>query len=420
MIYVFVKKRHIDYFTLLSFSTVIYYFPLMLGTLISTTNSNSKIPINQDTYLSINVFLSLLLVLMYISDNRNLKFGNIGILKDRVCELKTTSSNSISNFSVLILEIIGLLMVAFTIRQYGSISGSFNKVELLFNSNRIIEYYKYISLFVFVYSFITSGKYCNILRAISVILIAFTFYLGHRSFFLLGIIGILLCYLGRGKKVRLIDYILRHKLLTLFTLVLVLVMVFVKGVFAALMSSNYELVISRLSDPNYYVDTILSSESNAITNNINNVTSSNFSYSIYDYILNLLMLVPFFGGYLLNDNFLTFEQVLNQRFNPYYSQGIGSASTFIGESYAIGKLWGVFIQSFLLMLAILFLQRKLFSLKKGYIVTFLSVILPYLAFYIHRLSVINLLVTIRAYLYILILVSLIRVIIKSITIAMKS
>ena len=84
----------------------------------------------------------------------------------------------------------------------------------------------------------------------------------------------------------------------------------------------------------------------------------------------------------------------------------------MGEAYSLGGTIAVVIISAILLWILVWLNRKYENSTNGLNLTFMSVVLPYLTFYVHRNSAIFLLVTVRAYLYIFVLVYLISEVVK--------
>lgn len=401
--YVVFKIRRFDYFTVLVISTVVYYFPTILGRIRSSQNLDlTAIDIN--VYVCVAVFMILLLLFIATTDKYKILTGGKPLFKVESSGL-SIYEDMCSNYAAILLGIVGLVLMAYTFIMYGGISGQFNKMLLLAESNRFTEYFKYIALYSFVYAFINKGKGIFFLRVMAIILIGYTFLLGHRSFIVLGLIGIFMCRLGNGKRVRLATFIGKHKTAFLTIIIGAFFFLFIKGVFAALMSGQYELVKSRLTDPDYYINALLTSESNSITLNLNRVCFSGMAYSFIDYMVGFVMLIPVLGSAIASTTgYVSFETTLNQTFNTQLSEGVGLASTFLGESYAVGGIFAEVIIVVLTLIFIMWLQNKLYSTKNNLTATYISVLLPYFAFYIHRNSLIFLLITARAYLYIWLLV----------------
>lgn len=413
MAYIVFKNREFDYFMVLAFSTVIYYFPAMLGKIRLSENLNMVTDIEPMVYVCIGIFTTTLFVFIILKDKYTFKIGSKKLFYGNEVKIKMYEDYS-ANLAVLVLELIGILLLIYTFFLYGNFSVDFNKMELLSEGNRFTEYLKYISLFSFVYAFINKGHCIILIRLLSILLIGYTFLLGHRSFMVLGLIGVLLFRLRNGKKIRLFSFIKKHKMIVILVFMGACFFMFVKGVFAAFMAGNYDLVKSRLTSSDYYLNTLLTSESNSITSNLHRVCANNMKYSIINYIVGFIQLIPVLGNSIvIRTGYVSFESALNIRFNSQLDEGVGLASTFLGESYSIGGIATIVIISIFVFIIILWMQKKLYCTRNCLVATFLSVILPYFAFYIHRNSLIYLFIMMRAYLYILMFTLVLRWMMKS-------
>lgn len=413
IIYVINAKRKLDYLLVAVLSTFVYYFPALIGCLRVSSYSDATVPIQTGVYLSVFAYVIVMTIFIFITDKYKIKIGYRKVFKEQPLIPKTVEKDVTTNISVLCVEIIGILLLLYSLKNNSGFSDGFNKMLLLASGNRFTEYLKYIALFTFVYSFINSGRFINLCRGFSLILIGYTFMLGHRSFIFLGFIGVIVYHLQKVGSIRLITYIKSHLFMSIAVLLICFFFLFIKGVFAALITGQMDLVISRLTDPKYYINTLLVSESNSIMYNLQNVCETGMKYSVFQYLLGLILLIPGIGG-TLGDVFgyTSFETELNLRFNDRLSEGVGLGSTFLGEAYSLGGILAVVIITTIFMWILIWLVRKSENSDNGLNVAFMSVILPYLTFYVHRNSVIFLLVTIRAYFYIYCLIFVIRICVR--------
>lgn len=412
LVYTIFKTRRFDFFSIAALSAFIYYYPGVIGYI--STSLYDKIPIDASTYSCLCIFLAVLLVFMIIADKYAITIGTFVWYNPYKNRENYLASDYSTNLAVLIVELLGLLMLAKTFSTFDGFRVNFNKMQLLANSNRFTEYLKYISLFTFVYSYVNTGWYNKTSRIISSILIGYTFVLGHRSFMVIGIIAIFMHYVNSTKKVRLVKVIRKHWVICSGMFLAALFFLFVKNIFAAFMAGQYELVMSRLTNPEYYVNSLLNSEANSITSNLHKVVSSGMEYSFGFYLLGLLQLIPLVGGSVTASlGYVSFEKKLNLAFNTQLDQGIGLASTYLGEAYSMGGSFMVMMIMFFTFCALLFLVYRYNNTNSSIAYTYYGIIATYFTFYLHRNSLVFLLIMARAYLYIWILIWLIRVIIRS-------
>lgn len=408
LVYVLFAKRKLDFFLISSLSVITYYYPALLG---GIYRLNGNIDISVGTYACISIYVIALLYYLFINDRYNLSLA----MYDNKNDLEKGNNELITNRSIIALELIGMVLLLYTIGKYGDIRHGFNKMQMLANANRLTEYLKYIALFSFVCSFISKGEKILIARILSIVLLGYTFILGHRSFTVIGCIAIFVSKVESQDRVVFFNYIKKNKAAIIGISVLAILVLFIKGVFSALITGQYELVKSRLENPEYYRTTLLSSEANVITYNLQRVCESDMSYSIFQYLLGIVYLVPILGGRIGSIfDYTSFERTLNLNFNSRLDEGVGLGSTYLGEAYAVGGYPFVIIQSFCAFILMSWMMKTRSRHKSIESNAFFLIVLSYFSFYIHRNSLIFLLITARAYLYIFIIFKMIRFIISDV------
>ena len=344
---------------------------------------------------------------MIINDCKTIKFGNKFIMKKAEDNI-TLYEDDKDNFAVLVLNILELILVVNAIRKYGGIISSMRKVDLLAESDKATSYLKYIALYSFIYAFVCKGKYSFILRIFGVSFIIYTFLLGHRSYAVMGLIGIFMYYIGSTDNKSMLTIIREHTWWFLLMVIAALFFLFIKNTYAALFAGNFELVKERLSNPDYYRNAILVSEANTVMRNLQNIIESDLPYKLSNYLLSFVTLIPFVGGRLAS--FLGYQKFsvdVNLAFNERYDDGFGIGCTYIGEAYALGWYFGVLVIVFLTMLFLMYLNWKIQQTHDTENFTFLTITACYFTFFIHRNSQSFLFIMIRAQIYILILLKII-------------
>ncbi|MHA6481485.1 hypothetical protein ACX1C1_06220 [Paenibacillus sp. strain BS8-2] len=313
-----------------------------------------------------------------------------------------------ANKTVLILSILNIFLILISVYQYSGdiLSGNFNKVSLLSQSSKLTEYAKIISTFILVYAFISKGAHINLIRLLSLVSIGYTFILGHRSFLVIAVIGILYYkFANSNKSMNLIGFINKYKIRVFFVLLFIAFVFFVKNVYAALLSGNYSLVFERLSSPSYYITALLTSEPNVITTNLNSVLLYDMKYDLWSYVASSsLVLFPFIGEKIaLEYDIVPFSYLLQINFNKQINEGIGIGSTFIGEAFSTGGYGLVFVVTSIVCISLVKMNNWLMKSRNLLLNTWLLVSMVLLSFYINRNSMDYTLLTIRAYAYILLL-----------------
>lgn len=406
--YVVFVPRKIDFFTVAAFSSIVYLYPALLG---EYTKNGMTSAVSFTTYACICAWELVLLVMIVVNSKYRVTWKRGKKDRNRRPQTISNMKNTRNNRAVFILAIVECVLCVYTIQKYGGLFSSMRKVEMLAEGDKYTSYLKYIALFCFVYSFTNKGKLIYILRCLSLLFIGYTFLLGHRSFAVIGIISIAVSYFKTNGKIRLSTVIRKNKTLVLLIMAAALFFLFIKGVYAALFAGNYELVLRRLSDPNYYYRAFLNSEASGILSNLQNVITNHTENSILNYLLSFLTLIPFVGGRFARAlGYEPFSDILNSQFNDRLDEGFGIGSTFIGEAYSAGGILWVFVVAILVLCICKLLNSKVLTTSDGIMNTFWTVSAAYFTFYIYRNSLIYLLILMRANLYILLVLLVLRAI----------
>lgn len=405
-LYAVLYPRRVDFFSIAAISSLIYLYPGLIGVIQLPDGIIRRI--NVSTYVCVSMWLVLLLLSMIINDHFTLRIGKYFVMKKATGGVYT-DDNVNANIAVLLLNIVEVILCVYAIGKYGGIISSMRKVDLLAESDKMTSYLKYIALFLFVYSYVCKGKFIRILRIFGTAFIVYTFFLGHRSFAVMGLIGIFMYYVGTTEKTSMISIVKEHKFIFILMLVASIFFFFIKKTYVALFAGNFELVRARLTNIDYYKNAILTSEANTVMRNLQNIIESNMNYSLTNYFLSFITLIPFFGGRLAQ--FLGYEKFsvdVNLAFNTRYSDGFGIGCTYVGEAYALGGYLGIVIIVLATMLFVAYLNWKVQQTHDGIIYTFFTIVACYFTFFIFRNSQSFLLIMIRAQIYIVILLKIVE------------
>lgn len=408
IIYILFKKRRVDYYTIAAVSTVLYCYPAFFGKVLV---NGQYLPLTSYVYMCLYSYTILLSAFIIIKDYR----------EDRIIQSPIFESQRHSNVfnlpnnngTALIIATIGLALMMYASSRYGRLLGTvFHKSDLMLNSNKLIEYYNYIATIVFAFAFISTGKYIKVVRLISLVLITYNFMLGYRVYAVLATIVISYHFVNKlsdNKRIRLIHLLMRHKVMTIAILFAGLFVMFFKGVFAALMAGRFDIVLGRLTNPNYYIAQFYNSESNSIMRNLLYTGEYSIEFSLKDYLLSFCSVIPFIGGRIHTISGSDyFEKTFNIQFNPLYYQGSGMGSTLLGEAFTAGSFPLMIVEISLIMVLVYYLNRVIDRTKDPFLYVWVSLLLVYLTFYSFRNSMINILIMGRAYLYITLMAMLLR------------
>lgn len=161
------------------------------------------------------------------------------------------------------------------------------------------------------------------------------------------------------------------------------VLVFYKGIYQAIRSGNLDLAGDRLTDPQYYTQSLARMEPFTTQLILEKIVSSGYSVDanfLKPLLHNFLVFSPELGA-----ESVRFQDGFKQSFYPWLSWGM--ASNIWAEGYALGGIVGVII----LILGFCWLLKKYASwirATQGVGRGFLAISAVYLFFFIHRTGIV--------------------------------
>jgi len=278
------------------------------------------------------------------------------------------------------------------------------------NTSRIQEYYMMFTMFWLLY-LVVQYEHVNskIAWIVSILGLALTFLLGHRSFLVIAIIAVAVYIINEKfwEKGNMLQFIAKNKKILLFALIFVFIVFFIKGIYTALFNKNFELVWSRLTDISYYANTLKTSEPNVIMANINEIVDAEYRLDFSSYAGLPTYLIPGLTNFL---HIKSFTEIYQEELFGATNR----ASTILGEAYANGGMLVVIIVSFILVLVLLainyFYEKSTDNIWK----TFFLLSGVDLAFFIHRNSADYAVCRVRYFLYFVIVLFIIKSVVNAI------
>ncbi len=397
------KYKKIDFIFIYFLSSIIYYAGAIFGKLYYSYRGNliQECDINSNTYILLIINMLLIFICTLLPEK------NIVLRKT-----KNNKNNINLNFEKIAMNVFFLL--CFVLSLYSilklnlfSNTGKFNKTQLLENTGTIIEYFKSIVMFAVVYIFTETGiKYSKITYCLLIFSLFITFFLGHRSYIIIALIAIGYYYYNEkisNNNINLLHSIVKNYKIILLSLFVIFITFAIKGVTAALFDNNMTLVKYRLTNLEYYINTFKTSEPNTITMNLDTIIKNNYRLEQSSYPILITLFVPFISRFIQYTSFTyVYQEVLFGVSNR--------ASTFIGEAFANGGILAVVLIIIMLLLLLKFINMKLVNCKNNIIRTFILILGIDLSFYIHRNSMDYVFIRIRSYIYIVILIYIIKII----------
>lgn len=396
------RKSKLDFITIYFLSSAIYYVNLFFGEIYTRySNVISGYEINEKTYFVMIMNMSLILVFFV--------FSKVNFSKKKI-EANLTDIHNINSFrfeekkAINILSFITFLLAVYMVIQFRLFTlVEFNKIDVLNSSGTVEYYFKAIALFLFVYIFTQKQiKYSFYTYLYILFSIFTTFMLGHRSYIVIGILAILFDKIANSvqKENNLISYLLKNKKIVMFVLLFIFFVYSIKGVYVALFTKQFDLVVSRLTSWEYYINTFKISESNTILRYVDVIASTNFRVDSSTYLIVISYFIPVISR-LFEAN--TFSDILHQNFFSEAQAGT-LGSSFIAEALANGGTVLLVIMLILLLSLLKWASHMYTKCKTSYTKTFLLLLGIEFSFYIHRNGLGVGVLRIRSYLYILLLI----------------
>lgn len=402
LVLILVTAKKIDFLIVYYFSSVIYYFNAIVGKIyIKSGDKIESFLINENTYyvLIINMIVFLIMYTILLFYKKEKKDTHI---------IENKQKQEIEKYIIFIgtlLNILSLIYCVFSMRNV-LFGNNFDKVLIMNSTSRIQEYYKMFTMFWFLYLVLQYNKVrSKIVWIVALLGLAFTFLLGHRSFVVITVIAAALHLLNEKiwKKGNMINLLIKQKKIIAMGLLSLFLVFFVKGVYAALLNKDWELVFERLTSISYYTDTLKISEPNVIMSNLDGIIASDYELENSSYSILPTYLIPGVTNWIGGESFTYIYQ------RDLYGTN-NRASTILGEAYANGKLFMVFLICIILT-GVVILFYQLYKKNNSTIMkTFFLLSGIDIAFFVHRNSADYAICRIRYYFYFVIILFIIKVI----------
>lgn len=400
------KYKKINFLFIYFLSSIIYYAVAIFGKLYYSYSDNLICEYN----ININTYIVLIINMLLIFVSTLLPEPNIVLRKKE----KNNTNLNIEKFTMNIFFILCFVLSIYTVLKLNLFwnNEKFNKTELLNNTGTIIEYFKSIVMFAIVYIFTQNNiKYSKIAYVSLIFSIFVTFLLGHRSYIIIALIAIGYHYYNEkiSNNNTLLQSVIKNYKIILLAVLVIFITFAIKGVTAALFDNNMVLVKSRLTNLEYYINTFKTSEPNIITTNLDTIIKNNYKLEQSSYPILITLFVPFISRFI---QYTSFTYIYQETLFGVSNR----ASTFIGEAFANGSFLTVGLIIMLLLLLLKFTNTKLVNCKNNIIRTFILISGIDLSFYIHRNSIDYAFIRIRSYIYIVMLIYIIKIILTNLKI----
>jgi len=365
-IYIFLKSRSFDLFSLLVLS-LLFYYSSALFTHISIFGVVEDVPIDDRTYYALTFIFIASLFFTYVSDRSRL--------------VKRISSEKKNTYVITtLLTIVSALVFMIGVYQLGGVSVFFAGSKSDLGQLNAVFYGLSIWLMLSTLAVSSYYKYHKYILICSIIAI-FTLAVGSRATIVICIFVFSLLYFNL-QKIRLAKYYKAFCIL----LCLVLFMVIYKFIYKSVRSGDFSSILNILLTLDF--DSLIGvfmSESSSVVYNLNTVFVNELALPDHVLYHRLFSIIPFLGDYYKNLIGLDIPRFSYFLINDVYELHFGLASSIFGEVIAISGIVGfvIFVSLWLCLVSYFNLE-----LNKGlslYQVIFIPA-LVYSVFYIHRVD----------------------------------
>lgn len=357
LIYVLFVRRQGDFFTLAIFSSSLYFMPVIFGYTWYIEDKRDVFHlITPEMNIFYAIFLTVLLVAVCINDLVLNKRKKIIIFENK-------------SFSYIYFVSIAFFVVWLFSDADDILNGSKENFGTLYNIKTIACITSCVLAFVnkkFVWFFI--------FLAVN----SFDVYSGNRESIVFSSLAIFIFSILRENRMVLFK---KFKIIALLILLTMMLLVY-KLIGAAVIDENWELVVQRLLDFDFYVDSITKSEP-FITQTLFYYSTNKdwmFDGDIFMNLLNIINPLNIFSS----TEIVSVSDVINE----YMSHvNYGFASNLLAESYLIGGKFGIFLAALLyagMPLALNMLFRFLDNELLRVVVVISGVVL---VFFVHRAGI---------------------------------
>lgn len=400
------QKRNISLIVVYFLSSIIYYFNAFQGEIFVGKLNHigvSSYAVNSGFYIVLLINLTLIL-----------GFVLIGRENTNYC----AKHQQVAESTAMKIVFCGVLALAiYMCFKHNVFSRTiYSKSTLAESTGGLAAYYKYFSSFVFVYIFSKEEtEYGFGWKIIATIPLLTTFLFGNRSYLIISLIAIMFNYVYKvclNDKLSFGEFLIKHKKFLIVATVLFFVTLIVKGITGALFIGDYDIVIERLTNIEYYKQVFYVSEPNTISQNLNSIVDSNYSVPKSSYMALWAYFIPLVTGSI--EKALGVTNFTKEYQLSLYGDDTNNASTYLGEAYANGGYLFVILVVFFYLLLITLLFKLYKNCKSNITKTTVLIMGIDASFYIHRNSIAFEFSRLRAYIYIAILIYLIIGILNSV------
>lgn len=380
-LYSLFKRRRLDFISIYFFSSVLYFFPALLGEFQSfafTETGYYYVPKDIFYRVYIVLILNSIVCITWMICKDFLNIRDNGVFQVKL--------NDYQSLLILVCNICFLIvnfLLIIRIKQY-IFTPHFDKTILLEQTTILDTFALNVTYFLFIISFSFSMRWSKIIKILAVMLLIYPFLLAKRSEIVLGIIVVIYVWISKKRYYSLWDLIKKNKGIILVGTIFFVSVFLSKAILNYAARGDWKTVFNYLTQDGVLRESILYSEPNVITSNLNEIVRLAVDAEGDSYRFAMLGFVPFIGT--LSNSVLVPEEfyMIYQPIVYPDLKGWGTGNCFLGEAYSNGRWLLLFCAIILLCTVLTLLERYIYRAKNQFIKASCLAIMPYLAFYVHR------------------------------------
>lgn len=360
-IYFLFKKRNVDFFTIAFFSATVYFMPGFFGYVLFPPEL-FKVEIESRTYTIFIVVLTSIIFFAITSDYIMTKeFKKVSIIG--------------TELNIKILVLVSIISFCLMVFSSGPILFTSIKSEIMEHLNRYHIIWTMSTSILVVSAFLNNNR---LLTIFSFLFLSVDLLIGFRSIFAITVISIILLHLNSKGKQRLI--ISNYKIISLGLIVAIFFFVF-KRIQAAIKLGLWDIVIQRVSSPEFYIDSIIYSEPFITQSILNEIIKNDFTVDnsyLYNFFYLIILFAPQLGAEIIG-----FNELFQDNLFPNVNYGLGA--NIWAEMYSING-YPMIITFLCIFNIIIIIGNKLINIRESSLKATLTLVMIYWTFYIHRNS----------------------------------
>lgn len=367
VVYMLLKKRLMDWFSVATFSAIVYFMPGFLGYSLAPDLVTVH-ALQTETYLVYflvftSIFVGAICNDVIVRETR---------LRGRTTRLKLPGDQ----YTAVVLTVIAIIALVFAIVEMGEAAMSAEKAIAMEKQGRWMIAYEFSACLALL-GFLAERRVRGVV--VGFVLVLPLVFFGDRTAAVMTFIAAVLIQ-RRHKSAVVLGQKWGYGIVGVAAIYLTIILKqFLFAIKFGFESGQWGLLFDHILNPDAYVDAVFNSEPFLVQNTLNEVIKVHFSVGAEQLQGLLIAIIPFANEAGIE------SKGFNDYFQPTLFSGVdyGLAANIWAQAYSLGGLGAVIIFAFFFVLVLLVINRW-FAKSSGSLVPAVALAGSYWAFYIHR------------------------------------